>query len=325
MPSWSSATCRPARHWASSWTARPDPARRGRADHAGLRPLPQPAVLRVTRADVPIEMPPPPVELSEPRSGRPRARFSCTVTAAGRGRHRTSSRASPGCGWITRPSTRSADRLRASAVLVELFLADWVPRHLADDGEQLALVPAVVKEWLRFVGSRVPVPSSLVTAALAAVEQYAPVMRRRAEDPSAWDASFRDSASSPTTTARGHLAEPAELGVAPRPDCTGLADGSPSDSSTSPGTPGCWPARRSAPTTPGRRSRSPSDWPGRPRRHSPRLSRKPGRRRSPGCWPRTTTSSDAASSSARLGLAAELGVGAPTLRARVRRIRDVLS
>jgi len=116
-----------------------------------------------------------------------------------------------------------------------------------------------------------------------------------------------------------------ELGVAPRP---GLArvwrTGSPSDSSTSPGTPGCWPAR------PRHQLRGPAF------AIAERLARQAPEafaQAQPQAWPAAITwllaeDDDIVGRGKFLSptrLAAELGVGAPTLRARVRRIRDVLS
>jgi len=146
-------------------------------------------VLRVTRADVPIEMPPPPVELSEPDRDALVRDFMHSYG----GRVEADTALVEGIArlWVDHAaSTRSADRCGPAPCWSSCSWPTGYPATWRDDGEQLALVPAVVKEWLRFVGSRVPVPSSLVTAAPGRRGAVRPVMRRRAEDPSAWDASY---------------------------------------------------------------------------------------------------------------------------------------
>jgi len=114
--------------------------------------------------------------------------------------------------------------LRVSAVLVELFLADWLPRNAAGaDRDYVAAVPSVLKCWLRFAASQTPVPTDLVTNALAAVEQFTPVMRRRVEDPSAWEDTYPALNVPEDDPLEASWLSLPELGVAPRPDCTGLA------------------------------------------------------------------------------------------------------
>jgi len=281
-------------------------------------------VLRVTRADVPIEMPPPPVELSEADRDALVRDFMHSYGA----RVEADTALVEGIArlWVDHAAEYTiGGPLRASAVLVELFLADWVPRHLADDGEQLALVPAVVKEWLRFVGSRVPVPSSLVTAALGAVEQYAPVMRRRAEDPSAWDAPYpRVGEQIDDDPLEATWLSLPELGVAPRPDCTGLAVGRAEQLE--------YVARHAwvlAGETLGTNYAGPAfEIAERLARQAPEAFDEARAR----TWPAAITwllaeDDDMVGRGKFLSptrLAAELGIGAPTLRAKAGRIRDVL-
>jgi hypothetical protein len=278
-------------------------------------------VLRVTRADVPIEMPPPPAELSEAERDALVRDFMHSYGA----RVEADEELVEGIArlWVEHAADYTiGGPLRASAVLVELFLADWVPRHLT--GEHLALVPAVVKEWLRFVGSRVPVPSSLVTTALSAVEQYAPVMRRRAEDPSAWEVPYPRVGESDDDPLEATWLSLPELGVAPRPDCAGLSG---------PAAAHLEHVARHAWVLAGETLGT--DYAGPAFEVAERLARQAPEtfaKADPASWPAAITwllaeDDDIVGRGKFLSptrLAAELGVGAPTLRARVRQIREAL-
>jgi hypothetical protein len=76
--------------------------------------------------------------------------------------------------------------LRVSPILVELFLADFVPRKVAADRDLLDLLPKVVTAWLRFAGARTGIDAATVREALRAVDRWTPAMRARSGDPSAW-------------------------------------------------------------------------------------------------------------------------------------------
>jgi hypothetical protein len=76
--------------------------------------------------------------------------------------------------------------LRVSPILVELFLADFVPRKVVPDHAFLDLVPDVVAAWLRFAGACTGVDDSTVREAVEAVDRWTPAMRARSGDPSAW-------------------------------------------------------------------------------------------------------------------------------------------
>ncbi len=66
--------------------------------------------------------------------------------------------------------------LRVSAVLVELFLAYWVPHAVEEDAEYLAAIPPVVRAWLRFAAEQTDLPDEPLVEALGSVERFAPMM-----------------------------------------------------------------------------------------------------------------------------------------------------
>jgi hypothetical protein len=114
--------------------------------------------------------------------------------------------------------------LRISAVLVELFLADWVPRVVRPQSwEFLDAVPGVVRAWLRFAADETPVPRSLLADALGAIERWAPVMRRRCTDAAAWAVPVPVLAPEPEDDDLEAIwFSLPEIGRAPTPDVTGL-------------------------------------------------------------------------------------------------------
>lgn len=137
-------------------------------------------VMRVNHGGVPVQMPPYPVEMEDDEADALVDEFLRTEYG-NRLAAKPEAVAEIVRMWLAHAVTRTVgDPLRVSAVLVEMFLTDWAPRYLADDPDGLAAVPGVIAEWLRFVAARRPVPSALVTHALAAVEHYTPVMQHRA-------------------------------------------------------------------------------------------------------------------------------------------------
>jgi hypothetical protein len=67
--------------------------------------------------------------------------------------------------------------LRASAVLVELFLVDEVPFGMEVGPRYLDAVPPVLRAWLRYLATRTAVSAEGLQEALAAVDRWAPEMR----------------------------------------------------------------------------------------------------------------------------------------------------
>jgi hypothetical protein len=75
--------------------------------------------------------------------------------------------------------------LRFSAVMVELFCADYVPRKVLDP-EVIEQVPAVLRAWIRFMADERSIPKRRLDETLAAVDHWSSVMAEQAADPSTW-------------------------------------------------------------------------------------------------------------------------------------------
>ena len=101
--------------------------------------------------------------------------------------------------------------LRVSPILVELFLADWVPRKLIVDGAVLAVIPGIVKAWLEYAGDRTGAAAELVAIAVGAVDRWSPAMHAGSGDPALWRP-----AGAPEDLEEAYLSLPG-LGAAPMP------------------------------------------------------------------------------------------------------------
>jgi Domain of unknown function (DUF6398) len=99
-----------------------------------------------------------------------------------------------------------------------------VPRALGRQSPVfLAAVPEVVRAWLRFAADETPVPRSLLIEAVAAIERWAPVMRRRSTDDAARDLPVQQLVPPPDgDELEAMWFSLSELGPAPHPDVTGL-------------------------------------------------------------------------------------------------------
>jgi hypothetical protein len=64
------------------------------------------------------------------------------------------------------------DPLRWSPVVVELFLADWLPGKVNLEADEVEALPGVLRAWLRFVGQKRSFEARLVAEMLAAVDAY---------------------------------------------------------------------------------------------------------------------------------------------------------
>jgi hypothetical protein len=76
--------------------------------------------------------------------------------------------------------------LRWSAVVVEIFMLDWLARKVSEEAEFFARVPDVLADWVRYAGRRRGVPDELVREAAAAVEAYRGEMLEAVTDPASW-------------------------------------------------------------------------------------------------------------------------------------------
>jgi hypothetical protein len=74
------------------------------------------------------------------------------------------------------------DPLRWSPVVVELFMADWLPRKALLE-VPVDAVPDAVRSWVRFAGRRRGVPERLIKESVAAVARWTPEFERAINDP----------------------------------------------------------------------------------------------------------------------------------------------
>lgn len=72
--------------------------------------------------------------------------------------------------------------LRWSPVVVELFMADWIPRKVLADAAFLERVPAVLDAWIRFAGRRAGAPGWAIEQSRDAVRRWRDEMVRRGGD-----------------------------------------------------------------------------------------------------------------------------------------------
>ena len=113
--------------------------------------------------------------------------------------------------------------LRVSGVLVELFLAHWLPRKVLADSTYFDAVPVVVKAWLEFAGEQANLPLDTVEEAVDAVDVWQPALEAAAMiDPvgsKPGERVFLDDATNDLEDAYRALAG---LGSPPQPDLQGL-------------------------------------------------------------------------------------------------------
>ena len=75
--------------------------------------------------------------------------------------------------------------LRWSPVVVELFMADWIPRKILSDGELFARLPAALDAWVRFAGRKSNLPDWAVAVTCEAIPTWQETMVQRSDDPAA--------------------------------------------------------------------------------------------------------------------------------------------
>lgn len=76
--------------------------------------------------------------------------------------------------------------LRFSPVMVELFCCDWAPRKIAAEAEAFALLPDVLRAWIRFCGERRGIPRVRVEEAVVGVSTYEAELLEASADPRNW-------------------------------------------------------------------------------------------------------------------------------------------
>lgn len=73
--------------------------------------------------------------------------------------------------------------LRWSPALVELFMANWIPRKLLGSGQLFDCVPAALDAWVRFAGRKSNLPEWAIAATREAIPRWHETMIRRSDDP----------------------------------------------------------------------------------------------------------------------------------------------
>jgi len=109
--------------------------------------------------------------------------------------------------------------LRVSAVLVELFLAHWLPRKVLADSTYFAAVPTVVKAWLSYAGDRTQLALDVIDEAIDAVDVWTPALEAAAVIDPVGERVFLDDTTSDLEDAYRALSG---LGSPPQPDLEGL-------------------------------------------------------------------------------------------------------
>jgi hypothetical protein len=113
--------------------------------------------------------------------------------------------------------------LRVSGVLVELFLAHWLPRKVLADSTYFDAVPAVVKAWLEFAGDRTQLPLDTIEEAVDAVDVWQPALEAAAMiDPVGTKPGQRVFLDDSTNDLEDAYRALAGLGSPPQPDLSGL-------------------------------------------------------------------------------------------------------
>ena len=75
--------------------------------------------------------------------------------------------------------------LRWSPVVVELFMADWIPRKIVSDSGLFARLPAALDAWVRFAGRKSNLPEWALAATREAIPAWHETMVQRSDDPAA--------------------------------------------------------------------------------------------------------------------------------------------
>jgi hypothetical protein len=75
--------------------------------------------------------------------------------------------------------------LRWSPVVVELFMADWIPRKVFADCDLLTRVPSALDAWVRFAGRKAGTPPWAIDATREAIARWRDEMIQRSSDPAA--------------------------------------------------------------------------------------------------------------------------------------------
>ena len=75
--------------------------------------------------------------------------------------------------------------LRWSPVVVELFMANWIPRKVLADEGLFERLPSALDAWVRFAGRKAGTPDWAVEATRKAIPRWRSEMVERGSDPAA--------------------------------------------------------------------------------------------------------------------------------------------
>lgn len=74
------------------------------------------------------------------------------------------------------------DPLRWSPIVVELYMADWLPRKLLADRAMFEAVPGALDAWVRYAGRLRDIPAAAIAMNMAAIPQWTAAMLAGADD-----------------------------------------------------------------------------------------------------------------------------------------------
>ena len=77
--------------------------------------------------------------------------------------------------------------LRWSPVVVELFMAGWLPRKVLADADLLSAVPVALEAWVRFAGRKRGIPQWAIDVTCQAISEWQDEMASAAADPAGGD------------------------------------------------------------------------------------------------------------------------------------------
>jgi hypothetical protein len=77
--------------------------------------------------------------------------------------------------------------LRWSPVVVELFMADWIPRKVLADEDLFAALPAALDAWVRFAGRKRGIPDGAIKATCEAIPRWRDEMTAAGGDSASGD------------------------------------------------------------------------------------------------------------------------------------------
>jgi hypothetical protein len=75
--------------------------------------------------------------------------------------------------------------LRWSPVVVELFMADWLPRKVVAEHTLFEAVPAALEAWVRYAGRARAIPEWAIARSVEAIPGWTDEMLANAADPGA--------------------------------------------------------------------------------------------------------------------------------------------